>query len=142
MNIEEVPQDASDFKARNGVRKLVYATDPNGAYTGVVSSGWDAEHAAMKGAWEEADEVLAETAEMVRSGKLSPIAYFMQKTLMDAPLLAKYVGCWTWQVKRHCKPSVFNRLRPEMLQRYAAVFEIPVSALTNFDQEQRGGDNH
>ena len=138
MNTKDVPQDNLPFKQRDDVRKLMYATGEDGRYEGVASAGWEAEHAAMQGAWEEVDELLAETKAMVLAGNLSPIAYFMQKNLMDPALLGKYVGRWSWQVKRHCKPAVFNRMQPQIVARYAVVFGVPIESLTNFGQALRG----
>ena len=132
MNVNEVPQDPKDFKGGDKLRKLMYATDKDGNYTGIVSSGWDAENFAMKQAWDDVDETLADTEAQVRAGAVSPIAYFMQKNLMDLALLAKYVGKWQWQVKRHMKPSVFNKMDNALLQKYADVFRITIEELKGF----------
>src|ERR1700761_9434552 len=101
MNVNEVPQDPRDLKHNGKIRKVVYAVGDDGKYTGVNSEGWDAENFAMKQAWDDIDETLAETEAKVHSGELSPVAYFMQKNLMDVALLARYAGKWQWQVKRH-----------------------------------------
>ncbi|RYZ55230.1 MAG: hypothetical protein EOP49_03295 [Sphingobacteriales bacterium] len=132
MNINEVPQDPKDFKEGEKLKKLVYATDKDGKYTGVNSAGWDAENFAMKQAWDAADEELAETVEAIKRGELSPLAFYMKKSLMDLSLLAKYAGKWQWQVKRHMKPSVFKDLPQDLLQTYANIFNITVPELVNF----------
>jgi hypothetical protein len=132
MNVNEVPQDPKNFKGAEQMKKLMYATDKDGKYTGVVSSGWEAENEATKQAWDDVDETLSRIATQVKAGELSPIAYFMQKNLMELPLLAKYVGKWQWQVKRHFKPSVFNNMNASLLQKYADVFSITVEELRNF----------
>ena len=132
MKVNEVPQDPKNFKEGEKLKKLVYAVDKDGNYTGVNSAGWDVENAATKQAWDVADEELADTAQQVKAGKLSPIAYYMKKNLMDTSLLAKYAGKWQWQVRRHFKPSVFNTLAPAMLQKYAEVFNITVEELKAF----------
>ncbi|HLO71486.1 MAG TPA: hypothetical protein VK167_11485, partial [Flavipsychrobacter sp.] len=98
----------------------------------ITSAGWEAENIATKQAWDAVDEELAETAEKVKKGELSPIAYYMQKNLMEVSLLASYVGKWQWQVKRHFKPAVFNKLSADMLAKYAAVFNISVDELKSF----------
>lgn len=132
MKVNEVPQDPKDFREGNKVRKLVYAVDKDGKYTGVNSAGWEAENMATKQAWDVVDEELAKTVVKVKAGELSPIAYYMHKCLMEPSLLAKYAGKWQWQVKRHMKPSVFKTLGPEMLQTYARIFNITVEELITF----------
>lgn len=132
MKVNEVPQDKKDFRGGEKLTKVMYAVDNEGKYTGVNSAGWEAENLATRQAWDAVDEALAETKDKVQEGKLSPIAYYMQKCLMDIGLLAKYVGKWQWQVNRHMKPSVFKKLDRKLLEKYASVFEITVDELTAF----------
>lgn len=136
MDINEVPQDALDYKDRDKLKKLMYAIDKEGKYTGVESVGWEAENIATKQAWDLIEEELAETEQKVKAGKLSPIAYFMLKKLMDTTILAGYVGKWQWQVKRHIKPAVFKKLSQKTLDKYAAVFEISTDELINFGKDK------
>lgn len=134
MKTNEVPQEPRDFKEGDKVKKLMYAVDDKGKYTGVNSAGWEAENFATKQAWDAVDDSLAETKKKVENGELSPIAYYMEKCLMDVPLLAKYAGKWQWQVKRHFKPATFRKLSDKLIEKYAAVFEISVDELKNFGQ--------
>jgi len=134
MNVNEVPQDGLDYKGRAALSKLMYATDKDGKYTGVGSVGWDAENIATKQAWDEVEEDLKETEAAVKAGKLSPIAYFMKKTLMDESLLANYMGKWKWTIRRHMQPKVFAGLNDKTLAAYAQVFNITVETLKNFGQ--------
>jgi hypothetical protein len=136
MDINEVPQDPKDFKEGDKLRKKVYAVDKDGKYTGVTSAGWEVENFAMKQAWDAVDEELEDIKRKVEAGELSPIAYFMQKSLMDVGLLAKYVGKWQWQVRRHFKPSVFNKLDEQLLKRYANTFNISVQELVSFGKKK------
>jgi hypothetical protein len=53
----------------------------------------------------------------------------MELHKMDLGVLASYAGIWKWRVKRHFKPSVFNKLNQKTLQKYAEVFEVSVSEL-------------
>lgn len=134
MKLHEVPQDPKDFKEGDKLKKLVYAVDKEGHYTGTKSAGWEAENFATKQAWDAVDEELAAVEEEVKSGKLSPVAYFMHKNLMDLSLLAKYVGKWKWQVKNHMKPKVFKKLKPAMLEKYAEVFNVKLEEFVGFGQ--------
>ena len=136
MDVNEVPQDSLEYKDRDKLKKLVYAVGKDGKYTGVGSSGWDPENVATKQAWDAIEEELAETMKQVQAGAVSPIAWYMQKKLMDLPLLAQYVGKWQWQVKRHMKPQVFNELSDKMLEKYASVFEITVDELKSLGKNE------
>lgn len=132
MKINEVPQDKEAFKGKSEVRKLIYATMEDGTYTNVNSEGWEVENLATIQAWEAVLEDLKETEQQVKAGKLSPIPYFMQKSLMELPVLAKYMGKWKWQVKRHFKPEVFTKLDGGTLTKYSKVFNISVDELKHF----------
>ncbi|MBS1615529.1 MAG: hypothetical protein JST06_05365 [Bacteroidetes bacterium] len=137
MHLDEVPQEGLHYKERDTLRKLMYATDREGHYTGVASVGWEAENIATQSAWDEVNESLRETEAAVRSGQLSPIVYFMQKCLMDLPILARYVGKWRWTVRRHMKPAVFKKLKPATLKSYATVFGISVEELQAFGSNKQ-----
>ena len=132
MKIEEVPQDKKQFKdGDKAPKKLMYVTNQDGSYTQKTSAGWEAENLALEQAWQDIDEQLLESKEAVKTGKSSPIAYYMILNRMDIAILAKYVGKWQWQVKRHLKPSVFNTLPEKVLLKYAQAFNISVYALKN-----------
>jgi hypothetical protein len=132
MKVNEVPQDPKKFKGGDVLTKVVYAVDDEGKYTGVNSAGWEAENMATKQAWDAIDADLEAIEKQVKAGEISPVAYYMNKCLMDVGLLAKYMGKWGWQVKRHMKPSVFNKLGKDTLEKYASVFNITVDELLSF----------
>ncbi len=137
MTVNEVPQDKRDIKPGDNLKKVVYAVDKDGNYTGVNSAGWEAENVAIKQAWDEIDENLADTEKQVLAGTLSPLPYFMLKNLMDVALLARYAGKWQWQVKRHFKPDVFNALDTAMLDKYAQIFNITKEELTGYVKDKK-----
>jgi hypothetical protein len=126
MNKKEVPQD-------NGVldhwHNIQYAVDENGKYTLVPSSGWEPVNIANDQAWGTNGEGLSKVIEKVSAGELSPLAYHMEKGLMDIALLAKYVRLSRWRVKRHLRPDVFCRLPLTVLERYAKLFNISIEEL-------------
>ena len=63
------------------------------------------------------------------AGKSSPVAYYMEKILMEVPMLAAYMEIPKWRVRRHLKSTGFQKLKPGVLAKYAAIFGIPVEAL-------------
>lgn len=134
MKENDVPQDGMDYRNHNEARKLMYAVKQDGSYTGVNYAGWEPENLALRQAWEDVEERLEETEQAVKAGKLSPIAYHMERCLMTPSLLAGYMGLWTFTVKRHLKPRVFSKLKPSTMERYAAVFGIDVLELKSFEK--------
>ncbi|MBV8255640.1 MAG: hypothetical protein JO154_23810 [Chitinophaga sp.] len=128
MKKEEVPQD-SDNLHEGTFKQIMYAVDNTGGYVQVQSSGWEPENIALGQAWEEVNQRIEAAKQRVLAGEISPVAYYMEKNIMDLALLANYVGKFQWQVKRHMKPTVFRRLSQKMLQRYADAFKISISDL-------------
>ena len=133
MKAKEVPQDDADMM-RGKFREPVYSVDENGKYTTVRSVGWDPKNAVMQQAWDNINEKVEDIRRKVILGELSPIAYYMEKQIMDTGLLAKYMGLWRWKVKKHLKPKYFNQLSDDLLQRYAEIFDLTAAELKNIDK--------
>ncbi|WP_320052569.1 hypothetical protein [uncultured Acetobacteroides sp.] len=130
MKKSEVPQDKSTLE--NFSREVCYAKDDDGSYNTALSTGWSVKAEALENAWEEIDRLKEEARKEVAAELKSPIYYFMQLKLMDVALLAAYTGFWKITVRRHFKPSVFEKLNQKRLAIYAGVFEISVQELKNF----------
>jgi hypothetical protein len=137
MNKDEVPQDRKIIHGEdNSLVKVLYVTDQSGKYETTKYAGWEAENLAMSQAWDDIDDKIESTRRKVMDGELSPIAFYMEKSLMDLATLAQYVGSWKFFVKRHLKPAAFKNLSEKKLQRYADVFNIPVEELKHFPGQQ------
>ncbi|WP_223032181.1 hypothetical protein [Hanstruepera marina] len=132
MKKDEVPQDKSNLESAN-FKELCYAVDENGDYTTVNSSGWDPKTIALNKAIEEIKERVENARQRVLNNETSPIEYYMELHKMDLPILASYVGIWKWRVKRHFKPSIFNKLSNKTLEKYANVFDISIEQLKNIE---------
>jgi len=134
MKTTDVPQD--DANMMQGVfREPVYSLDKDGNYTTVRSVGWDPKNAVMQEAWDNVNEKIEHTRQDVLAGKLSPIAYYIEKNIMDTGLVAKYMGIWKWRVKKHLKPHNFAKLNNEILEKYAKVFSISKEELIDIDKQ-------
>jgi hypothetical protein len=131
MKKHEVPQD-DDGLMEGRQMDLSYALDEDVNYVTVPSSGWAPKNAALSQAWDVIHERVEETRQQILQGKLSPIAYYMEKNIMDEKLLATYVGLPKRKVRRHLKPNGFAKMDEKVLRRYADIFSIPVEALTDF----------
>jgi hypothetical protein len=123
MKKKEVPQDDANMM-QGKFREPVYSLDEDGNYTTVKSVGWDPKNAVMQQAWDHINEKVEETKQKVIEGQLSPIAYYMEKNIMDVALLSKYIGLWKWTVKKHLKPKHFNKLSENLIAQYADIFNI------------------
>lgn len=135
MKKEEVPHDKKIIHGEdNSLVKVLYVTNQQGSYETTQYEGWEAENLAMSQAWEDIDEKIAHTLQRVKAGELSPIAYFMEKNLMDLPTLANYMGSWKFFVKKHLTPAGFKKLSDRKLEKYAAVFAISVDELKQFNR--------
>lgn len=126
MRQRDVPQDEG---FNQGMREITYAVDDSGRYAGVPSVGWEPKTIANAQAWEVISENIRAQARLVREGLRSPLAYHMARHMMTVGLAADYVGLARWRVKRHLKPEVFAKLKPEILQRYADLFGLGIAAL-------------
>ena len=111
---------------------VCYALDENGNYVAVLSKGWSPKNDAMLQAWDLIREKVDKIRQDVLSGKISPIAYYMEKNIMDIKLLADYVELPKRKVRKHLNPEKFAQLEDEILQRYAETFEISLEELKNY----------
>jgi len=127
MKKDEVPQDVSALGKLT--KEVCYATDSDGKYTTALSSGWDVKITALDTAWGDIDKRIASARQQVLDGKASQLLFFMEYRLMDVGIVAGYTGFWKWQIKRHLKPDVFNKLSDNQLQKYAEAFNIKVEDL-------------
>jgi len=132
MDKKNVPQDNGVFGQWHGIN---YAVDESGQYVLEKTSGWEPVNVANAQAWGAVEERIAFIREKMEKGELSPIAYYMEKCLMDVKMLSRYTGLSRWRVKRHLDAKVFRRLPPSLLERYAKVFCISV------EQLEKGAEN-
>lgn len=126
MKKEDIPQDKGAFPS-----EVAYVVDADGQYTTGISNGWEVKKNALDVAWSDIEKKLEDAKQRLLNGEVSPIYYLMEEKIMDVPLLAAYTGFWQWQIKRHLKPGVFEKLSDKKLQRYAALFETSVEKMKN-----------
>jgi hypothetical protein len=128
MRIDDVPQDKGMIDNDN-LREICYAVDTEGRYVLAPSVGWEPKNIANSQAWELIRESVSDIRSKVKAGKLSPLAYHMARNQMNVGLLAKYVRYSRLRVWSHLKPAGFRRLTPDILSRYAEIFDMEVDAL-------------
>jgi hypothetical protein len=133
MNKEHVPQDEENLN-EGKLAKLYYATDEKGHYVKVNSIGWEPETVAMQQAWDVVNDEVEDAREKVIKGKASPLLYYLKKNIMTPSLVASYAGTLSLMVKLHCRPFFFKRLSKKTLEKYAYIFRISVSELTDIER--------
>lgn len=133
MRVEEVPQD--NDPTYHGQRKLCYAIGENGKFVETHTSGWNVESTVKAYAWEMIYEDLNRTREKVLCGQSTSLEYYMKFRMMDVTLLAQNLGRSKFRVWLHLKPYFFRKLKPEDIQVYADVLDVPLERFMNFSAE-------
>ena len=132
MKKSDIPQDRGSQDPSN-FKELCYATDDKGNYVTGNSTGWDPKKIALDNAIEEIHERAENAKQRVLKKETSPIEYYMELNKMDIPILASYVGFWSWRVKRHFKVKVFHKLSEKTLKKYADLFDISINQLKDIE---------
>lgn len=138
MKTKEVPQDDANMM-RGKWKDPIYTVNEKGEYTTSYSMGWDVKNAVMQQAWDNINEKVEEVRQKVLAGELSPIAFYMEKNMMDISLLSKYVGIWKWKAKKHLKQKHFEKLADELLEKYADIFEMSMDELKDIERIKNEG---
>jgi len=129
MKITDVPQDSKYFK-NTVIRDITYAIDDSGKYVPVISEGWEVKNDALDVTWEAIAENCEEIRQDVLAGKVSPLAYHLEKNIMNVLLLAKYTGFSKRTINKHLNhPEVFKELDDNTLQQYADALRITIEEL-------------
>jgi hypothetical protein len=114
-------------------REMFYHFDKEKGFTQDIDYQNPNNQIIIKQSWDVAEERLEAVKQQVIAGIQSPIAYHMERILMEVPMLAAYMEISKWRVRRHLKPSVFSKLKPSTMAKYAAVFDIKIEELTQPD---------
>ena len=127
MKKEDIPQDPSSLEKMT--KELCYAVDNSGNYVTELSTGWEVKATALDVAWKDIEQRVSAAKQKVLDKEASPLLFFMELRLMDIGIFAAYTGYWKWQIKRHMKPAIFNKLSDKKLQPYADAFNVSVEDL-------------
>lgn len=134
MKKDELPQDLGALGKITG--EVCYVVDESGNYTTRLSNGWEIKSSALEVAWKDVGQRIQEAHKKVLQKEASPILFFMELRVMDVGIVAAYTGFWKWQVKRHLKYSVFQKLSPSKLAKYAELFEVSQEELKTMKADE------
>jgi hypothetical protein len=127
MKKENIPQDPSALD--KFTKEVCYAVDDKGNYVTELSRGWEVKATALDAAWQDIEQRITIARQKVMNKEASPILFFMEYRLMDIGIVAAYTGFWKWQIKKHLKPSAFEKLSNKKLQQYAEAFNVSIGDL-------------
>ena len=134
MEIKNVPQDHISTYSEN--KKAMYATDSDGQYGVIASSGWEVEEEATKQALHELERQAEDAYIEVKEGRMSPLYYHMYAQRMELIVLAQSMGMFQWRVKRHFSPKVFSKLSDTMLERYSEALGLSIEELKQLPSKE------
>lgn len=113
-------------------RELFYFFDKEkNCYTRAIAYQYEANQVIIKQGWDALEARIHRICEKVIAGKLSPLAYYMERSQMEVPMLAQYAGIRKWRVKKHLLPRGFSKLSREDLEKYTKALDISIEQLTN-----------
>jgi len=131
--MEENPNPVYKNKEYGQYRELLYSYDKDGQYVKTVGFHGEPDRVILQQAWDMFNERIEEARQKVKSGKASPVVYYMEKNLLDPLNLSMIAGIPVWNVKFHFKPYFFKRLSEKTLKKYAGAFNITVEQLKNVE---------
>ncbi|MGA3012763.1 MAG: hypothetical protein ABSD71_01885 [Bacteroidales bacterium] len=113
-------------------RELFYFYDKEkNCYTWKVAYQCETNQVIIKQGWDALEERIDEIKEQVIAGRLSPLAYYMEKSQMDVPILSQYSGIRKWRVKKHIISKGFMKLSDDDLDKYSKALNISFEELKN-----------
>ena len=133
MKKSSVPQHNISTYADN--KKAMYATDQNGEYTIITSTGWNVEEEVTKQALAELERLTETARREVESGSKSPLFFHMYNRRMDLQTLAQSTGLYKWRITRHFKPGIFAGLSTKLLLCYSEALGIEIDELKRLPEK-------
>lgn len=128
-----MPQHNISTYANN--KKVMYATDADGSYAIVTSSGWNVEEEVTKQALHELERLAAVAYKEVAAGLKSPLYFHMFDRRMDLHTLAGSTGLFQWRIKRHFRPLIFARLSHKFLILYSEALGISITQISRLPEK-------
>jgi len=134
MSEHNVPQDNNNQHAGK-YKTVIYTVDENGNYIQKQTAGWEPEDVAHSMAWDAINQRIKKVKKEVLAGNLSPLAYFLEREMMNPKRLSGLIGISKWRIKRHLKPRIFSKISETYLNRYAEFFNVSVYDFVNLNAE-------
>lgn len=107
---------------------IMYVEKEDGTYGAIQTGSYLTKHF-LDDFWLKKINLEKQLSEKLCKNEISPIYYYMVLCELSEAELAARVGISIFRVKRHLQVKGFLKIKVNLLQRYAHVFNIPVSNL-------------
>ena len=97
---------------------MIKRQNSEGGYETICSNGWETEEFVTLMAVDELEQLANEAMRRVKQGVSSPLEYHMYAKRLDILGLAQATGFFQWQIKRHLKLNIFQRLSEKKIKIY------------------------
>ncbi len=134
MKSQDVPQDNISTYASH--KKAIYATDDDGRYDIVASTGWSVEEEATKQALLELERQTQDALLRAIDGEVSALYYHMYSKRMDLQVLAESTGFFKWTIRRDFEPKRFQNIKKSRLAQYADALGLSSSELMKLPKDR------
>ena len=134
MQKHDVTRESKDLPDEK-YKTVIYTVDENGNYIRKQTTGWEPENIAHSIAWDDINQRIENTRKKVQAGKLSPLAYFMEREMLNPKRLSGLTGISKWRIRRHRNPRIFSKISESYLNRYAEFFNVSVSDFIHLKAE-------
>ena len=108
---------------KDGMPKGYYTQNDNGKYVLDTNHCWS-EEVCVAMIVSEVRANIENARKEALAGLKSPLCYHMEVRQMDVKFLARAAGIAVFRVKRHMRPEIFAKLKPSILDRYAAALAV------------------
>ncbi|MGE5423885.1 MAG: hypothetical protein ACM3N9_00895 [Syntrophothermus sp.] len=129
--MEEISNPVYKDQRYGQSKELSYHYQEGGLYEKKVGFHPEQDRVILQQAWDLFNERIEDAKNKVLRGEVSPVVYYMEKTLLDPMSLSMMSGIAIWRVKRHFKTKIFRKLKDKTLKKYAEAFNITVDQLKN-----------
>jgi len=130
---KSVPQDDSSTYAK--MKKTIFAKNRDGRIRGFSSSGWDVEETVTRQALDDIENSAKKSFIEVKSGRKSPLYFYMYKQKMDLLLLSQTTGFFKWTIKRDFEPEIFAEIKESRLLVYCDALGIGLDEIKELPSE-------
>ena len=110
-------------------QQMIYYVEKDDSSYGPIVSGSQLSHDYLDDFYFKKRNLEKQLRDRMANNEISPVYYYMILQELGMGDLASRVGIGKRKLKKHFKPSSFKKLKLSTIQKYAEVFNVPLSAM-------------